>query len=95
MRLSVMCIHMFSVFMYMSVDSYIGQWLIFMLLHIIPYLLIEKRMCNIVIAKSYMYVGWVELAVYSLNAHTLMGEFLIHRGHRCVVIFVVSECRFL
>jgi hypothetical protein len=52
-------------------------------------------MCNILIAKSYIYVGWADLAVYSLHAHTVMGDFLIHRGHRYVVIFVVSECRFL
>ena len=32
MRLNVMCIHMLSVLLYISVDSYIAQWIIFMLL---------------------------------------------------------------
>ena len=39
MRLNVMCIHMLSVSLYMSVHSYISQWLIVMLLsyYTIPY----------------------------------------------------------
>jgi hypothetical protein len=48
------------------------------------------------IAKSYICVGWADLAVLQFaHTHPLMGDFLIHRHHRYVVIVVVSECRFM
>lgn len=99
MLLNVMCIYMLSVsivyvfglmhcpvsYCYVTVILYHKLW--------------YKKECVIsqlpIAANSYIYVGQADVAVFQL-AHTyLNGDFLIHRRHRCVVLFVVSGFRLL
>ena len=98
MRLNVMCIHVLSVLLYVSVDSHIGQWLIVMLLsyYTVPYDM--KITCNILITscEELHLCRTGRSCCFTFCTHvTLMGDFLIHRRHKCVVIFVVSENQLL
>lgn len=93
MCLSVTCLHMLSVLLYMSVDCHIV-----MLLSYYTAPSDMKRMCNILITscQGLHLCRTGRSCCFTFCTHiTLMGGFLIHRRHRCVVIFVVSENRLL
>ena len=97
-HLNVMCIHKLSVLLYISVDSHIGQWLIVMLLSYYTVPSDMKITCNILITscqESHLRRTGRSCCFTFCTHITLMGDFLIHRRHKCVVIFVVSENQLL
>ena len=85
-----------SVLLYMSVDCHMAQWLIVVLLSCYTVPSDMNRMCNILIARCQELhlcrTGRSCCFIFCTHV-TLMGGFLIHRRHRCVVIFVVSDNR--
>ena len=98
MHLNVTCIHTLSVLLYMSVDCHIGQWLFVMLLSYYTVPSDKKRMCNILVTSCqglHLCRTGRSCCFTFCTYITLMGGFLIHGQHKCVVIFVVSENRLL
>jgi len=97
MRLSVMCTQTLSVLLCMSGDSHIGQWHIMSLTYFtVPSDM--KRMCNSLITSCQeLHLCRTDRSCcFTFCTHiTLMGGFLIHRRHKCAVIFVVRENRLL
>jgi hypothetical protein len=64
--------------------------------HIIPYLVIRERMYNILITNCWeLYLCRTDRSCCFTVCSTLMDDFLIYRQHRYVMMFLVSECRFL